>query len=210
MELHHIHHLEHHYGVCFQQGNVQSYHTRENVTCKQSNSINRAFTQLFHVRNLIPTMKPLDSDKKAAKEAEAPAKAAEAAPAVEADIDFSNVKIEPIFKDMVDFETFAKSDYRAVKILACEAVPKSKKLLKFTLDDGERKDRVILSGIHEYYEPEELVGKTAIAIVNLPPRKMMGIDSEGMLISAVHEENGHEGLNLLMVDSRIPAGAKLY
>ncbi len=159
---------------------------------------------------LFPTMKPLDTDKKAAKEAEAPAKAAEAAPAVEANIDFSNVQIEPIFKDMVDFETFAKSDYRAVKILACEAVPKSKKLLKFTLDDGERKDRVILSGIHEYYEPEELVGKTAIAIVNLPPRKMMGIDSEGMLISAVHEEDGHEGLNLLMVDSRIPAGAKLY
>ena len=125
-------------------------------------------------------------------------------------IDFSNVKIEPIFEEMVDFDTFAKSDFRAVKILACEAVPKSKKLLKFTLDDGERKDRVILSGIHEYYEPEELVGKTAIAIVNLPPRKMMGIDSEGMLISAVHEEDGHEGLNLLMVDDRIPAGAKLY
>ena len=125
-------------------------------------------------------------------------------------IDFSNVKIEPIFEEMVDFDTFAKSDFRAVKILACEAVPKSKKLLKFTLDDGERKDRVILSGIHDYYEPEELVGKTAIAIVNLPPRKMMGIDSEGMLISAVHEEDGHEGLNLLMVDDRIPAGAKLY
>ena len=125
-------------------------------------------------------------------------------------IDFSNVKIEPIFEEMVDFETFAKSDFRAVKILACEAVPKSKKLLKFTLDDGVRKDRVILSGIHEYYEPEELVGKTAIAIVNLPPRKMMGIASEGMLISAVHEEDGHEGLNLLMVDDHIPAGAKLY
>ena len=125
-------------------------------------------------------------------------------------IDFSKVKIEPIFEEMVDFDTFAKSDFRAVKILACEAVPKSKKLLKFTLDDGERKDRVILSGIHEYYEPEELVGKTAIAIVNLPPRKMMGIDSEGMLISAVHEEDGHEGLNLLMVDDHIPAGAKLY
>ena len=125
-------------------------------------------------------------------------------------IDFSNVKIEPIFEEMVDFDTFAKSDFRAVKILACEAVPKSKKLLKFTLDDGERKDRVILSGIHDYYETEELVGKTAIAIVNLPPRKMMGIDSEGMLISAVHEEDGHEGLNLLMVDDRIPAGAKLY
>ena len=152
---------------------------------------------------LFPTMKSLDSDKKAAKPAEE-------APKAEEKVDFSNVKIEPIFKDMVDFETFAKSDFRAVKILACEAVPKSKKLLKFTLDDGERKDRVILSGIHEYYEPEELVGKTAIAIVNLPPRKMMGIDSEGMLISAVHEEDGHEGLNLLMVNDRIPAGAKLY
>ena len=125
-------------------------------------------------------------------------------------IDFSKVKIEPIFEEMVDFDTFAKSDFRAVKILACEAVTKSKKLLKFTLDDGERKDRVILSGIHEYYEPEELVGKTAIAIVNLPPRKMMGIDSEGMLISAVHEEDGREGLHLLMVDEHIPAGAKLY
>jgi len=154
---------------------------------------------------LFPTMKSLDSDRKSSKSSAA----APAAKTVEK-IDFSNVKIEPIFKEMVDFETFAKSDFRAVKILACEAVPKSKKLLKFTLDDGERKDRVILSGIHEYYEPEELVGKTAIAIVNLPPRKMMGIDSEGMLISAVHEEDGHEGLNLLMVDDRIPAGAKLY
>ena len=154
---------------------------------------------------LFPTMKSLDSDKKSSKSSVA----APAAKTVEK-IDFSNVKIEPIFKEMVDFETFAKSDFRAVKILACEAVPKSKKLLKFTLDDGERKDRVILSGIHEYYEPEELVGKSAIAIVNLPPRKMMGIDSEGMLISAVHEKDGHEGLNLLMVDDRIPAGAKLY
>ena len=154
---------------------------------------------------IIPTMKPLDTDKKAEKAISAPA----AAP-VQEKIDFSNVKIEPIFKDMVDFDTFSKSDFRAVKILACEAVKKSKKLLKFTLNDGERTDRVILSGIHEYYEPEELVGKTAIAIVNLPPRKMMGIDSEGMLISAVHEEAGHEGLNLLMVDDRIPAGAKLY
>ena len=154
---------------------------------------------------LFPTMKPLDTDKKAEKAISVPA----AAP-VQEKIDFSNVKIEPIFKDMVDFETFSKSDFRAVKILACEAVKKSKKLLKFTLNDGERTDRVILSGIHEYYEPEDLVGKTAIAIVNLPPRKMMGIDSEGMLISAVHEEAGHEGLNLLMVDDRIPAGAKLY
>ena len=154
---------------------------------------------------LFPTMKSLDTDKKAEKAISVPA----AAP-VQEKIDFSNVKIEPIFKDMVDFDTFSKSDFRAVKILACEAVKKSKKLLKFTLNDGERTDRVILSGIHEYYEPEELVGKTAIAIVNLPPRKMMGIDSEGMMISAVHEEDGHEGLNLLMVDDRIPAGAKLY
>ena len=158
---------------------------------------------------LFPTMKPIDSGK-AQKAEEAPAQAAPAVSCEEAQIDFSNVKIEPIFTEMVDFETFAKSDFRAVKILACEAVKKSKKLLKFTLDDGERKDRVILSGIHEYYEPEELVGKTAIAIVNLPPRKMMGIDSEGMLISAVHEVDGHEGLNLLMVDPHIPAGAKLY
>ena len=156
---------------------------------------------------LFPTMKSLDADKKANKTSEAAPAVAEK---VAEKVDFSNVKIEPIFEEMVDFDTFAKSDFRAVKILACEAVPKSKKLLKFTLDDGERKDRVILSGIHEYYEPEELVGKTAIAIVNLPPRKMMGIDSEGMLISAVHEEDGHEGLNLLMVDDRIPAGAKLY
>ena len=156
---------------------------------------------------LFPTMKSLDSDKKANKTSEA---ATAASAKVAEKVDFSNVKIEPIFEEMVDFDTFAKSDFRAVKILACEAVPKSKKLLKFTLDDGERKDRVILSGIHEYYEPEELVGKTAIAIVNLPPRKMMGIDSEGMLISAVHEEDGHEGLNLLMVNDRIPAGAKLY
>ena len=155
---------------------------------------------------LFPTMKPIGEAK---KKAEAKPQAVEEKKEME-QIDFSNVKIEPIFKDTVDFETFAKSDFRAVKVLACEAVAKSKKLLKFTLDDGERKDRVILSGIHEYYEPEELVGKTCIAIVNLPPRKMMGIDSEGMLISAVHEEDGHEGLNLLMVDPHIPAGAKLY
>lgn len=164
-------------------------------------------TESVSIRDVIlfPTMKPLDADKKASKTSEA----APAAKVTER-VDFSNVKIEPIFKEMVDFDTFAKSDFRAVKILACEAVAKSKKLLKFVLDDGERKDRVILSGIHDYYEPEELVGKTAIAIVNLPPRKMMGIDSEGMLISAVHEEDGHEGLNLLMVDDHIPAGAKLY
>lgn len=155
---------------------------------------------------LFPTMKPIGEAK---KKAEAKPQAVEEKKEME-QIDFSNVKIEPIFKDTVDFETFAKSDFRAVKVLSCEAVAKSKKLLKFTLDDGERKDRVILSGIHEYYEPEELVGKTCIAIVNLPPRKMMGIDSEGMLISAVHEKDGHEGLNLLMVDLHIPAGAKLY
>ncbi len=155
---------------------------------------------------LFPTMKPIGEAK---KKAEAKPQAVEEKKEME-QIDFSNVKIEPIFKDTVDFETFAKSDFRAVKVLSCEAVAKSKKLLKFTLDDGERKDRVILSGIHEYYEPEELVGKTCIAIVNLPPRKMMGIDSEGMLISAVHEKDGHEGLNLLMVDPHIPAGAKLY
>ena len=125
-------------------------------------------------------------------------------------IDFSNVKIEPLFEEDVDFETFSKSDFRAVKVKDCVAVPKSKKLLQFTLDDGTGTDRTILSGIHEYYEPEELIGKTCIAIVNLPPRAMMGIDSCGMLISAVHEEDGKEGLNLLMVDNRIPAGAKLY
>lgn len=137
----------------------------------------------------------------------APEKSVEAVPEK---IDFSNVKIEPLFEEMVDFETFSKSDFRAVKVLECEAVPKSKKLLKFVLDDGTDEKRVILSGIHEYYEPEELVGKTCIAITNLPPRSMMGIDSCGMLISAVHEEDGKEGLNLLMVDDRIPAGAKLY
>ena len=159
---------------------------------------------------LFPTMKSQGAAKNEANNAAQSGAAAPAETKVAEKVDFSNVKIEPIFEEMVDFDTFAKSDFRAVKILACEAVPKSKKLLKFVLDDGERKDRVILSGIHEYYEPEELVGKTAIAIVNLPPRKMMGIDSEGMLISAVHEKDGHEGLNLLMVDDRIPAGAKLY
>ena len=159
---------------------------------------------------LFPTMKSQGAAKNEANNAAQSGAAAPAETKVAEKVDFSNVKIEPIFEEMVDFDTFAKSDFRAVKILECEAVPKSKKLLKFTLDDGVRKDRVILSGIHEYYEPEELVGKTAIAIVNLPPRKMMGIDSEGMLISAVHEEDGHEGLNLLMVDNRIPAGAKLY
>ena len=155
---------------------------------------------------LFPTMKPLDTDKKPAK----PAETAPTAPVVEEKIDFSNVQIEPLFTDLVDFDTFSKSDFRAVKVKECEAVKKSKKLLKFVLDDGTGTDRVILSGIHEYYEPEELVGKTCIAITNLPPRPMMGIESCGMLISAVHHENGQEKLHLLMVDGRIPAGAKLY
>ena len=159
---------------------------------------------------LFPTMKPLDSDKKVEKRVEAPAEATQAAPVVEEKIDFSNVQIEPLFADQVDFDTFSKSDFRAVKVKECEAVKKSKKLLKFVLDDGTGTDRVILSGIHEYYEPEELVGKTCIAITNLPPRPMMGIDSCGMLISAVHHENGEEKLHLLMVDPHIPAGAKLY
>ena len=170
------------------------------------------FTDNDSIRDvlLFPTMKPLngnDGAKKAERTVQE-AKKAEEKPVEK--IDFSNVKTEPLFEEMVDFDTFAKADYRAVKIEACEAVPKSKKLLKFTLNDGTGRKRTILSGIREYYEPEDLVGKTAIAIVNLPPRKMMDIDSEGMLISAVHEENGKEGLNLLMVDDRIPAGAKLY
>ena len=152
---------------------------------------------------LFPTMKPLAGEGKKNLHANAPAK-------VEEKIDFSKVQIEPLFEECVDFETFSKSDFRAVKVKACEAVPKSKKLLKFTLDDGTDNDRVILSGIRQYYEPEELVGKTLIAIVNLPPRKMMGIDSCGMIISAVHQEDGEEALNLLIVSDRIPAGAKLY
>lgn len=159
---------------------------------------------------LFPTMKSLGGVKAENSVSSKAVEASKAEEKVEEKIDFSNVKIEPLFEEAVDFETFSKSDFRAVKIEACEAVPKSKKLLKFTLNDGTERKRTILSGIHEYYEPEELVGKTAIAIVNLPPRKMMGIDSEGMLISAVHEEDGREGLNLLMVDDRIPAGAKLY
>ena len=159
---------------------------------------------------LFPTMKPLDSDKKVSKEVSAPTEAAQAAPEVPEKIDFSNVQIEPLFQDQVDFDTFSKSDFRAVKVKECEAVKKSKKLLKFVLDDGTGTDRVILSGIHEYYEPEELVGKTCIAITNLPPRAMMGIDSCSMLISAVHHESGEEKLHLLMVDPHIPAGAKLY
>ena len=159
---------------------------------------------------LFPTMKPLDKDKTEKAETKEEEKPVESAPVVEEKIDFSNVQIEPLFQDQVDFDTFSKSDFRAVKVKECEAVKKSKKLLKFVLDDGTGTDRVILSGIHEYYEPEELVGKTCIAITNLPPRPMMGIDSCGMLISAVHHENGEEKLHLLMVDPHIPAGAKLY
>ncbi len=163
---------------------------------------------------LFPTMKPTDLEKKKADEqkakAESAPEAAPAAPVAEEKIDFSKVEIEPLFQDQVDFDTFSKSDFRAVKVKECEAVKKSKKLLKFLLDDGSGKDRVILSGIHDYYEPEELVGKTCVAITNLPPRKMMGIDSEGMLISAVHHEEGEERLHLLMLDDHIPAGAKMY
>ena len=173
------------------------------------------------VRTQIPTMKPLDGVKNDAHNAAqnlaaAKAKAGETVEEVpevsveEEKIDFSNVVIEPLFEDQVDFDTFSKSDFRAVKVIECEAVPKSKKLLKFTLDDGSGELRTILSGIHAYYEPEELVGKTCIAITNLPPRAMMGIESCGMLISAVHHENGEEKLHLLMVDPHIPAGAKLY
>ena len=165
---------------------------------------------------LFPTMKSLDGGKKTEKTA--PAAKAEAvaapvveeAPVIEEVIDFSNVTIEPLFADHVDFETFSKSDFRAVKVKACEAVKKSKKLLQFTLDDGTGTDRTILSGIHAFYEPEELIGKTLIAITNLPPRAMMGIESCGMLMSAIHTVEGEERLNLLMVDNKIPAGAKLY
>ena len=171
------------------------------------------FTDSAAIRDvlLFPTMKPL-KDVNAGNDVvnRASETASNDVKAEPEKIDFSKVEIEPLFKDFVDFETFSKSDFRAVKVLACEAVPKSKKLLKFTLDDGTGENRTILSGIHEYYEPEELVGKTCIAIVNLPPRPMMGIDSCGMLISAVHHEEGEEKLHLLMVDDYIPAGAKLY
>ena len=185
----------------------------------------RAFLEWLGALNnvvlVIPTMKPLPTDKNLAtgpitpefdpdKEILKTSDATPEAPVEEEKIDFSNVVIEPLFEDQVDFETFSKSDFRAVKVIECEAVPKSKKLLKFTLDDGSGTDRTILSGIHAYYEPEELIGKTCIAITNLPPRKMMGIDSCGMLISAVHKEGEEEKLHLLMVDPHIPAGAKLY
>jgi len=165
---------------------------------------------------LFPTMKSQGASKNAANNAAQAAAAAEmpaestetVVPSVK--LDLSKVKVEPLFEDMVDFDTFSKSDFRVVKVKECVAVPKSKKLLQFTLDDGTGVDRTILSGIHEYYEPEQLVGKTCVAITNLPPRKMMGIDSCGMLISAVYDYDGREGLNLLMLDKNIPAGAKLY
>lgn len=170
------------------------------------NSINTSLVEYERTTKRVPTMKSLDSDNK---------KSAEKAPEVKEEvkeevIDFSKVEIEPMFKDFVDFNSFSKCDFRAVKVKACEAVKKSKKLLQFTLDDGTGTDRTILSGIHAYYEPEELVGKTLVAITNLPPRAMMGIDSCGMLLSAVHTEDGEEKLHLLMVDNHIPAGAKLY
>ena len=164
---------------------------------------------------LFPTMKPLDTPKaqngvQKTEEAATVETAPQAVAAEPEKIDFSNVVIEPLFQDQVDFETFSKSDFRVVKVLACEAVKKSKKLLKFTLDDGTDTNRTILSGIHAYYEPEELVGKTLLAITNLPPRPMMGIESCGMLISAVHHEEGEEKLHLLMLDPHIPAGTKMY
>jgi len=159
---------------------------------------------------LIPTMKPIGAPKKAETAAAAQPADEVSAPAKPEKIDFTGVEIEPLFKDFIDFETFSKADYRAVKVLACEAVPKSKKLLKFTLDDGTGENRTILSGIHAYYEPEQLIGKTLVAITNLPPRAMMGLESCGMLLSAVHKKDGEERLNLLMVDPHIPAGAKLY
>jgi len=162
--------------------------------------------------NAIPTMKSLDGGAKKNEDNSAAQAAAVAAPApvVEEVIDFSKVEIEPLFEGVVDFETFSKSDFRAVKVLECQAVKKSKKLLQFTLDDGTGTNRTILSGIHAYYEPEELVGKTLLAITNLPPRPMIGIESCGMLISAVHTEEGEEKLHLLMLDNHIPAGAKMY
>ena len=167
--------------------------------------------------NSFPTMKPVGKNKgsndvhKECIAEEAPKAETVSEPVAEPEkIDFSNVEIEPLFKDFVDFETFSKSDFRAVKVLACEAIPKSKKLLKFTLDDGTGENRTILSGIHAFYEPEQLIGKTCVAITNLPPRPMMGLESCGMLLSALHKENGEERLNLLMLDPHIPAGAKLY
>ena len=175
------------------------------------NSINTSLVEYERTTKRVPTMKSLDADKKANKASQSAEKEnCDQVATKEEKIDFSNVKIEPLFEEEVDFDTFSKSDFRAVKVKECVAVPKSKKLLQFTLDDGTGVDRTILSGIHAYYEPEELVGKTLIAITNLPPRAMMGIDSCGMLLSAIHEEEGEEKLHLLMVDDHIPAGAKLY
>ena len=175
------------------------------------NSINTSLVEYERTTKKLPTMKSLDADKKANKASESKTvENCDQIATVEEKIDFSNVKIEPLFEEEVDFDTFSKSDFRAVKVKECVAVPKSKKLLQFTLDDGTDTDRTILSGIHSFYEPEELIGKTLIAITNLPPRAMMGIDSCGMLLSAIHEEEGEEKLHLLMVDDHIPAGAKLY
>ena len=171
------------------------------------NSINTSLVEYERTTKRVPTMKSLNDVNKGN---DVKNQAAEEMKAEPEKIDFSNVKIEPLFEEEVDFDTFSKSDFRAVKVKACEAVKKSKKLLQFTLDDGTGTDRTILSGIHAYYEPEELVGKTLIAITNLPPRAMMGIESCGMLLSAIHEEEGEEKLHLLMVDNHIPAGAKLY
>ena len=195
--------------MCDMMGDYQKLKCGE-ITCNKPIWAGMAMNPLG-----IPTMKSLDGSgkpKAAADTAEAEAPAAEATGFFTPNekIDFSKVKIEPLFEETVDFDTFSKSDFRAVKVKACEAVKKSKKLLQFTLDDGTGTDRTILSGIHEYYEPEDLIGKTCIAITNLPPRKMMGIESCGMLLSAVHEEEGEEKLNLLMVDNHIPAGAKLF
>ena len=191
---------------------MSSYVGRAMNGVRKSGDIRACETMRFSTV-IIPTMKPLDLPK--TKKPEEVGIIGGATGAVEIEvkdepIDFSKVEIEPLFKDYVDFETFSKSDFRAVKVKSCEAVKKSKKLLKFVLDDGTGTDRVILSGIHEYYEPEELVGKTCVAITNLPPRPMMGIDSCGMLISAVHHEEGVEKLHLLMLDAHIPAGAKMY
>ena len=188
---------------------IQVYRIRESPFSKGL----QGYTRVSLAIKKFPTMKSLDADKKANKTSEAASAASAQTASVSAEsvqLDLSKVKIEPLFEEYVDFDTFAKSDFRVVKIEACEAVPKSKKLLKFTLIDGTDKKRTILSGIHEYYEPEQLVGKTCVAITNLPTRMMMGIPSEGMLISAVYEYDGHEGLNLLMLDDAIPAGAKLY
>ena len=191
---------------------MSSYVGRAMNGVRKSGDIRACETMRFSTV-IIPTMKPLEQKRDESKAGNAAVNVSAEAASVSApsvQIDLTKVKIEPLFADEVDFETFSKSDFRVVKIEACEAVPKSKKLLKFTLNDGTDRKRTILSGIHEYYEPEELVGKTCVAITNLPSRKMMGIDSEGMLISAVYEYDGREGLNLLMLDDNIPAGAKLY